>query len=218
MLRIVIISNPNSPDVNPIYARLSDLTAVAHLRDRKLAVLRLTNSHWETGFCGSCFEDIVTYKGQLYAIDRSGRAFVMDYDSLQMNQVADSLPTYISDEFLGNMNMKFLHLTVALGELYMFINESTRHKVTPKLYRLDSRIREWIEVEQGEDLGDEQQVVFVQNWHCNFPVARDLLPSQHETPRFCAWPEFDFVRLAVGINNINAPPNRSRRCDHPWLG
>lgn len=251
--KIVIISNNNNDNsdtdsdyyyVNPNYINKCNLTVVAHLYDKKLAVLRLGggDNKWETGFCTSSFEDIINYKGKLYTVHKSGGAFVLDINSLQMTQVASAFGRFMFTPALRGIcrrvgsksKRKKLNLAVSSsGVLYFF-----SHGVgQPELYKLlskrgiedsDGRInQEWVEVREKELDG----VFFVKEVHCNFSVESDLFrvgggDNKYEVPRVCpwpdvpfvcAWPEFVFVRLAVGFKNKYQPRFSCRDCDVPWL-
>lgn len=147
--KMVIIYSTADDGVNPIYARASDLCVVAHLSwgtmYRRLALLRLgggkshENLEWDTNFCTQVFIDITTYKGRLCALDPQGAVFLMDYNSLQMNQIAP--PSSVPHDLVHK------ELFEAFGDLYL---ADTISRGRSKVYKLSLQNQNWLKV---EDIG-----------------------------------------------------------------
>ncbi|XP_021762701.1 F-box protein SKIP23-like [Chenopodium quinoa] len=84
------------------------------------------------------FDDIVSFKGKIYAVDRKGRVCSMDYNSLKMSSVVEDPPSG------GSSNEKKKRLVVSSDdELYLVYRWSKKGKAAFNVFKLNEEEEKW---------------------------------------------------------------------------
>ncbi|XP_010679255.2 F-box protein SKIP23 [Beta vulgaris subsp. vulgaris] len=157
--KVVLFVDPNCKNTPTI----DNCTAMVLYDNGTLSAIRLKNEQQKhISPKGRKFDDIVNMKGKLYAVDRRGRAYKMDYNSLSMREIVDKP---LSD---GSSTDKRKCLAVLWGELYLVCN-CPGIGTDFEVYRLMEKEEEW---EQVKGIGNN--ILFVTYDGCFFARTKDF--------------------------------------------
>ncbi|KNA10271.1 hypothetical protein SOVF_145880 [Spinacia oleracea] len=132
-----------------------------------LSVTRLKDGETkQVCFRGSEFDDLVNFKGKVYAVDHKGSVFSMDYHSLKLLCVSETL----SGSSRSNYKKR---LAVSGGELYLVLRrcQISDHDAAFKVFKLNEENEKWDELVEG--IGDDR-ILFVTFDGCFFAFVKDF--------------------------------------------
>lgn len=160
--KVLLFVNPNCGTCPTI-----DDCTVIELYDHVdyLSITRLNNGEKrQVCFKGREFDDLVNFKGRIYAVDYQGRVCSMDYHSLRISSVTiDPLPG-------GSRSNYKKRLAVSCGELYVVLRrcQKSDHDAAFKVFKLNEGKQKWDKI---EGIGDDR-ILFVTFDGCFFASAK----------------------------------------------
>uniref|UniRef100_A0A803MRH7 KIB1-4 beta-propeller domain-containing protein n=1 Tax=Chenopodium quinoa TaxID=63459 RepID=A0A803MRH7_CHEQI len=168
--RVVLFVNPNC---SKTYPTIGDCTAIVlHHRGALCAIRLKDKQELDVSFQGTFlevrnFHDVINFKEKIYAIDRRGRAYKMDYDTL-------SLLLFIENP-LPEFSTKIRRLAVSTDNqelylIYRWCKRGTRDGIAFTIYKLNEGETKWDEV---EGIGDDK-ILFVTFDGSFFASAEDF--------------------------------------------
>ncbi|XP_021733500.1 F-box protein SKIP23-like [Chenopodium quinoa] len=162
--KVVLFVNPNCETG---CCSIDDCMVVELSKEVALTVKSLRNGEKrKVYFMGKRkFDDIVCFKGKIYAVDRKGRVCSMDYNSLKMSSVAED-PLC---EGSGSENKKRLVVS-SDDELYLVYRWSKKGKAAFKVFRLNEKEEKW---DMVDGIGS-YRMLFVTLDGCFFAAVKDF--------------------------------------------
>ncbi|XP_021762700.1 F-box protein SKIP23-like [Chenopodium quinoa] len=159
--RVVLFVNPDCAKDDYTVVELSNVTALFVKSVMDGAAHHV--SSW-----GRKLDDIISFKGKIYGVDRKGRVLSMGYKSLKMLKVVEE-PLC---EGSGSENKK--RLVVSCDELYLVYTVwgfKNTFPTTFKVFKLNEEEKKWDKLEQG--IGNDR-ILFVTFDGCFFAPAKDF--------------------------------------------
>ncbi|KMT10071.1 hypothetical protein BVRB_5g118340 [Beta vulgaris subsp. vulgaris] len=161
--KVVLVVDPNCKNT----PKIRNCIAMVLYDMGSLCAIRLRNEKEKyINPKGRKIEDILNFKGKLYAVDRRGRAYRMDDKSLLMREIVDKP---LSDDASPTDDKKY-HLAELWGELYL-VHKCLKFGTKFHVYRLKEKEKEWEEVEEG--IRDEN-ILFVTYDGCFLARTKDF--------------------------------------------
>lgn len=157
-----VVLSPASACTSPT---IDDTTALVLYVKGNLVSFCLRDESWLSIRYGSVtkFDDIINFNGKNYAIDRRGRAYVINCNSSTISRVV----SHALGSGIGPDRRK--RLVGSGGELYLLVRHSPDDKIFFRVYKLKEEQNKWDEV---KTLGDK--ILFVTPGFCYLAFARDF--------------------------------------------
>ncbi|KAL9239648.1 hypothetical protein vseg_013951 [Gypsophila vaccaria] len=161
--KTLLVADPNCKTD----AKIHDCNVVALINKGSLQLYSIKNFRVDrmTGLGIKLFDDIVNFKGSIFAIDRKGRGYTMSYNSPRMNLIVSQQV----GEGSGTDRKKRLVVSCT-GEVYLLHRCPVYMKGTFRLYKLNEEKNSWDEV---EGIGADRMLIVTSDG-CFFVETNDF--------------------------------------------